>query len=433
MNMENIVSQTMLHRKVLFLISLPKTPEFQDCVADVSECLDELRQLQVDVREHIWVEDLAVANQFDFVIVVAHRDTSSDELVLADGNMPISVFVSSIPSDFKGVIDFSSCYSATAFAAIKERCPQCKAQVALAETTLLRRLIIYPTLIECLYDNPSVDYGVAYKEVSTAFNNAVEEIDGKDVTMTHLGDRRASVYAPYEVRRKSHVPIHVFIHYDTEKLEVKSKAARNTEVHINSEDLDKVDLGESLTLILSFIQGYDVQHLHVIGEDRKTFTITEEIIHEYFIVGIDDEFSAPNFGCYVSVLKDGKEPPIRKYLLSINVIENAPQTDAMRHFDDIAISDEELVNKLLPFFNSHEISEDTRNLRVRKFIYELEGLKRQNSKAKPITSYIANCIKNGWIAPHVFYERGMLYNILKGAGLFNATLQYWNAELKDAF
>lgn len=431
--MENIVSQTMQHRKVLFLISLPRTPEFQDCAEDVKECLDELRQLHVDVREHIRAEDLAEANKFDVVIVVAHRDTSTEELVLADANMSISDFVSSIPTDFKGVIDFSSCYSATAFAAIKERCPQCKAQVALVETTLLRRLIIYPTLVECLYENPTVDYGVAYKEVSKAFDDAVEEIERKDVSMVHLGDRRTSVYAPYEVRRKSHVPIHVFIHYDAERQEVKSKAARNTEVHINSEDLGNVGLGESLTLILSFIQGYDGQHLHIIGEDRKYVTVTEEIIHEFFIVGIDDEFSAPNFGCYVSVLKDGKEPPIRKYPVIINVIEEAPQTDAMRHFDDIAISDEELVNKLSPFFNSQEISEDKRKVRIRKFINELEALKRQNSKAKPIISYIANCIKNGWIAPHVFHERGKLYNILKGAGLFNATLQYWNAELKDAF
>ena len=436
MNMENLVSQTMLHRNVLFLISLPRTPEFQDCVADVSECLDELRQLNVDVREHIWLEDLSEVNQFDVVIIVAHHDTSANELVLADGKMSINDFVSSIPSDFKGVIDFSSCYSATAFAAIKKRCPQCKAQVALAETTLLRRLIIYPTLVECLYDNPSVDYGVAYKEVSKAFDDVLGGIDDTETSnapMAHLGQKRTSVYAPPEASRKSLVPIYVFLHCDPEQEVVNKKADRNTVIYISSEDLGDFEIGETLTLVLSFIPCDDIEHLHIEGPDRKQITISDDIVKEFFIVRIDEGFHSANFGCYISVYKDSQDTPVRMYPIIIGMVDDALQNDVVNNTDDVTTFDEELVNKLLPFFNSHEISEDQRKVRIRKFINELKGFKRQNSKAKPITSYIANCIKNGWIAPHVFYERGKLYNILKGAGLFNATLQYWNAELKGVF
>ena len=65
--MKNIMLQTMQHKKILFLISLPSTSEFQDCIADVNECLDELRQLHVDVREHIRHEDFAEANNYDVV------------------------------------------------------------------------------------------------------------------------------------------------------------------------------------------------------------------------------------------------------------------------------------------------------------------------------------------------------------------------------
>ena len=60
--MENILA-TMQRRKILFLISLPRTLEFEKDKDDVNECINELRELQVDVREHIKPEDLADANR----------------------------------------------------------------------------------------------------------------------------------------------------------------------------------------------------------------------------------------------------------------------------------------------------------------------------------------------------------------------------------
>ena len=138
--MANTMS-TMQRRRILFLISLPQTPEFEKDREDVQECLNELRALQVDVREHIERDDLANANSYDVVIVVAHHDSKNDVLVLADGTMKMTDFVNSLPADFKGVLDFSSCYSATAYQAIKTRCPQCRVQAALVEVRLLQRMI----------------------------------------------------------------------------------------------------------------------------------------------------------------------------------------------------------------------------------------------------------------------------------------------------
>lgn len=330
--MENIVSQTMQHRKVLFLISLPKTPEFQDCIEDVNECLDELRQLKVDVREHIWIEDLAVANQFDFVIVVAHRNTSSDELVFADGKMSISDFVSSIPTDFKGVMDFSSCYSATAFTAIKEHCPQCKAQVALVETTLLRRLIIYPILVECLYDNPTVDYGVAYKQVSKAFNHVVDEIDPNvdKLSMTHLGEQMTSVYAPDAVKRDSVFQIIVFFHYDFEKEVVKVKAERWQSNAAIQEDFDiPINLKENdeISLTLSF-DSTDNENIKVKNNEyNKVVSIKKDVVVEKFVVFIMPYIRCNSFLANIEMAKD-QEPPFVRCAFDINIADAENKTPA---------------------------------------------------------------------------------------------------------
>ena len=314
--MENIILQTMQRKKILFLISLPSTSEFQECVSDVNDCLDELRQLHVDVREHIRHEDIAEANNYDVVIVVAHRDISSDELVLADGTMLIKDFVSSIPSDFKGVIDFSSCYSATAFNAIKDRCPQCKVQVAIVETTLLRRLIIYPSIVECLYDNPTIDYATAYKEVSKAFDYAMDEIDSKDsdiVPMTHLGEQMTSIYAPKEVKRDSVFQIIVFFHYDFEKGVIKVKAERWQTNAIIRDDFEipiLLNENDEISVLLSF-DSTDNDNIRVKdNEYSKTVAIKKELLVEKFIVIVMPDFRGNSFLANIEMTKED-EPFIR--------------------------------------------------------------------------------------------------------------------------
>lgn len=316
--MMNTILQTMQRRRILFLMSLPNTDEFHECKDVVDECLEELHLLNVDVREHIWREDLAEANNYDVVIVVAHHDISSNELILANGTLPIKDFVGSIPSDFKGIIDFSSCYSTIVFNAIKERCPECKVQVALFEITLLRRLIIYPTLIDHFCNNPTIDYGEEFKKLNKAFDDFMEEMDDTNTSMTHLGQKRTSVYAPLQAKRKQLIPINVFIHYDSEDEVVRRKASKGTDIHINSEDLGEVNIGDALTITLSFISGYDTQYLHVEGSNSKNVVVTNDFIKEYFIVKIDEEYNAPNFGCSIDILKECSL--IRKYPIFIDVV-----------------------------------------------------------------------------------------------------------------
>ena len=327
MNMENIMLQTMQHRKILFLISLPSTSEFKDCSTDVDECLDELRQLHVDVREHIRREDIAEANNYDIVIVVAHRDISSDELVLADGTMLIKDFVSSIPSDFKGVIDFSSCYSATAFNAIKDHCPQCKVQVAIVETTLLRRLIIYPSIVECLYDNPTIDYATAYKEVSKAFDYAMDEIDSKDsdiVPMTHLGGQMTSIYAPKEVKRDTVFQIIVFFHYDFERGVIKVKAERWQTNAIIRDDFEiPISLNENdeISVSLSF-DSTDNDNIKVKdNEYSKTVAIKKELLVEKFIVIVKPDFRGNSFLANIEMAKEKEDEPFIRCAFNIDVTD----------------------------------------------------------------------------------------------------------------
>ena len=153
------------HKKVLFLISLPSTPEFQRHEPLVSQCLEKLKKERVTVDKNIDSTSLSTINKYDVVIIVAHLDEDSNELVLADRHLPIHTFVDYLPEDFTGVLDFSSCYAAQWIKLIKRKCPNCHVQGASQQTVLDYRLIIYPHVIRLYRENKSLDYHEAYMTI----------------------------------------------------------------------------------------------------------------------------------------------------------------------------------------------------------------------------------------------------------------------------
>lgn len=321
--MGNIIA-TMQRRRILFLISLPQTPEFEKDKDDVNECINELRELQVDVREHIKPEDLAEANCYDIMIVVAHHDCDSDDLVLADGTMKMTDFVNSLPSDFSGILDFASCYSAMAYGAIKNHCPQCKVQAALVEIRLLQRIIMYPSLIECLYDDIKKDYHEAYEEVSKAFDEDAETyvVKQDDPKMTQLGQQMSSIYSPSEVKRDYPFQILVFFHYDSDKNVVKIKAKGRQTDSIIRDDFEipiEMNEGDKISISLSF-DSTDNANIKVTNGEKKEITLKKVMVIECFKVTVLKDFSGNGFLADIEMAKDDES--FVRCAFNIGVTEN---------------------------------------------------------------------------------------------------------------
>lgn len=399
-----IKDMNMTHKKILFLISLPQTKGFEKYQELVNWCVNKLREKCVDVRETIHREDLACISLYDIVIVVAHHNVDENVLCLSDGKLSIDTFINSLPENFCGVLDFSSCYSSTVKEAIKQRCPNCFVQVAKEETRLAVRLVAYPFVVDLINENKDKDYhfnymeGLHMGEEAAAGNPDDDEYYDDSL---RLGQKKASIFAPLEAKRKSHVPINVFIHCDSEKNEVRIKAARGTEVHINSEDLGEVKDDDYLTLTLSFMQCDDIQFLHIEGPDSKDIIVTNELIKEYFIVKIDEEYNAPNFGCYIHILKNGEE--IRKYPIFIEVVDynNRPQTEIMANNQDNTAnnSDERDACSYVEDFSTMKKYQlkgsGPRNLK------EVYSFLNENNIIPPFVdlSYLWNCITHAYFTP----------------------------------
>lgn len=321
------------HKRILFLISLPQTSEFVNDKKEINECLSELRELKVDVREHICQEDLSVANEYDVVIVVAHYNNDNDMLVLANDMMPIQDIVSYLPHDFSGLIDFCSCHSVVAFQAIKNRCPSCLAKVSLKTVPLLRRIIIYPSVIERFLGEDSLDYDTAFELVSKEYDEILGEVcEGRDTEpeMTHLGEQMTSVYAPDAVKRDSVFQIIVFFHYDFEREVVKVKAERWQTNAAIQEDFDiPITLKENdeIFVTLSF-DSTDNDNIKVKNNEyNKIVTIKKNLVVEKFVVYIMPNIRCNSFLANIEMAKD-QEPPFIRCAFDINVADAENKTPA---------------------------------------------------------------------------------------------------------
>ena len=277
---KNLIRQ---HERILFMISLPQTAEFETCKDYVSDCINKLSERGVDVCESIHREDLAAISQYDIVIIVAHHDTDDDALLLADGKLSMDDFIDSIPEDFCGELDFSSCYSVSAMKAIKDRCPNCHIQVSIHQTTLALRLMAYPFVIDIINDDEKIEYHDAYMKVLDMILEAASDTseDDEGFELVKLGQKMTSVYSPKEVMRNSVFQILVFFHYDFEKEVVLVKVDEqqdNAKKRSEFEIPISLEIDDEIDITLSF-ESTDNDNIKVKNDEyTKVVTIKEEIV-----------------------------------------------------------------------------------------------------------------------------------------------------------
>lgn len=344
------------HSNILFLISLPQTSDFSQEMPLVGECLEKLRKQNVEVRQHIWLSDLAETCRFDIVIIVAHYDSRNDGFVMGDGDfLPISTFVSALPQQFTGVFDISSCHSVTALDAIKRQCPGCRVQTALHTVPLLRRLIIYPTLAALLNHNPKMDYGKAFGLVSDKYDQFLKEAandEDRHVPMVLLGDKMSSVFFPKQVEKNRPFVISVCLHTkdetQSEEVEaIKASSSRPTRLSLCNETLNN---GDTIRVTLSFIAiGEEAANIMVKEgnqgwqsvldrEITRQVTIQEDIVREEFVVNVLSSFSPDNFVAKVRLTKD--DSCLASKIFSFIVVEKMQLSYTSRKIEDECCSND---------------------------------------------------------------------------------------------
>lgn len=321
--------------RFLFLISLPNTEEFLKEETFVYDTMTKLRGLGVDVYSRIDADVLSQMTNYDYVIVVAHHDIAIDSLALRDGNLTMSEFISYIPEDFSGVIDFSSCYSASVMAMIKQRTHnKCQVQAVVKQTTLALRLIMYPHIVQLLLNDSSLQYNDAYSQVLDIVTIGISQVVGNNPcssqannitdTAAKLGDdeRFSTIYAPSQVKRNQPFLVNIFFHSNEESGTVELLAQRlDPKTSLVDTQIIPIDLKlkDKLTARISVNGGNGVGITVNNGVDTKSIIWFNRSTKIQFPLTVNDDFVGDSFVCEIKI--EVNSEPIGECMFMISVSE----------------------------------------------------------------------------------------------------------------
>lgn len=323
----------------LFLISLPNTEDFKKEESFVSATMTKLRGLGVDVYNKIDAEVMSQMTRYDYVIVVAHHDTSIDSLELRERNLTMSEFISLIPEDFSGVMDFSSCYSASVMAMIKQRTHnKCRVQTVVKQTTLVLRMIMYPHIVQLLINDPNLQYDEAYSQVLDIVN-----INISDIKVSHacsssnynnakiarkLGDEEgfSSIYAPSQVMRNQPFLVNIFFHRDEESGAIELLAQRlDPKTSLVDTQIIPIDLKlkDKLTARISVNGGNSFGVNVNNGIDTKSIIWFNRATKIQFPLTVNNDFLGDSFVCEIKI--EVNSEPVGECMFVISVSETNSQ------------------------------------------------------------------------------------------------------------
>lgn len=316
------------HKDILFLVSLSPDIIFnlKNKKFDYSYFLNQIKSINnVDFRESISRDDLAIANQYKIVIVVGHR--KGDFLELSDRSLfPLGDIVASLPTNFAGVIDISVCDSTVIHDALKMHCPRAIVQTANEKTGIDFRLPLYSILLSRLPVN--INYRDAYLlllERMEAKQNLIpkQELENRQTT-TKLGteskdDIRSSVFMPEKVNRGEFFKLQIKMHLDVDTGTLYFEEARgndpNTAQRKKNVAIKDINKGDELFLYLCFLDAKDrkptkliiVQGFeHVEDSFLVKITINNENPMVVLHVKVTNDYPDSKFFTTIKFLKDGK-------------------------------------------------------------------------------------------------------------------------------
>lgn len=330
-------------KKVALLISLPQREEFLSCRPNVEDSLDQLQKLGVDVAEEITPSLLARAANYDVLIIVAHYAPECDALELASGMMPVGEFVSSLPMDFRGVLDFSSCYSAASAQAIKQRCPDCHVQGALRQITLTFRMAIYPTVIKLYLENGKKDtnYHDVFTEVMTAAGTILQGPssgqgqESQENRVVKLGGHESSVYAPSQVERGQPFLVQVFFHKDKDSDAVMLTAQRldpGTGLMETQILPVKLKMRDKITVNIQAL-GIDSRDVDIDSDTKSAFWMGAAV-NVKFAVTVNEDFEGQYL--MLKLLMEVNRDPVGECIFRMKItdkVSNEPVAIAITPYD----------------------------------------------------------------------------------------------------
>lgn len=216
---------------------------YKEIAKMVETTTEEMRNLGVTVIDQLVLSDLNMLRDMDITIIIAHNKKTTNEIEMFDGLKHHNNFVESLPADYSGWLDLSCCNSDSLLSLVRMRFKNPEAHIVgtTINTSLTFRMNLYSFIVQKLCKTPNLSYIDALK--SARNNHKLSRAEYKSRSeVVHLGNNPifnipqqtdvnhnvySTIYAPAEIRCKSHMLIQVFIHLFEETEKVNTLAIKS--------------------------------------------------------------------------------------------------------------------------------------------------------------------------------------------------------------
>ena len=194
-----------------FISSLKKTYNVEDAdtlwkkycqlANEVMRIISFCRNHGVDILEDLSMKDFYKFRQYDVIVMVAHHSEHSNDIEFNGKFFSETQFSENFPSDFRGILDLTSCFSTNLQYILKSRCISEEFHTIAVDnrTSLAFRLLLLRRVIEELRAN-DLDYFCAYEKAIGFLIKLLP--DGRNIKkrdIVYLGGKmRSTIFAPNE-------------------------------------------------------------------------------------------------------------------------------------------------------------------------------------------------------------------------------------------
>ena len=173
------------------------------------------------------LQDIEKINHFEIIILIAHHSNNSDEIEFQGKLNASKHIITKISSNFNGVIDITSCYSAFLLPKIKATAPNSSIIGIDIATSLPFRLLLLDETLRILCQHKDYSYKDALIKALGKLPSAPDITSIKDSSSAvHLGNEKlkSTAFAPKEAEKGDDFLVSVFIHKPEESHEVELMA-----------------------------------------------------------------------------------------------------------------------------------------------------------------------------------------------------------------
>ena len=197
----------------------------------IHDTIHDLESRNVKIVHLTSIGEVNAILDYENIIITAHHHRFQFAMEFMGNIIPIRDFIDSIPLEYSGTIDVSSCYSAAFLQEIKLQASNARIIAANTESSIDLRMFIYKYLVKYLAKNNNAEYLDAYKDVTGKIVSFYRGRHHENSQKVMLGGKpqSVSVFAPQHISKEESMMVQVYLYSDEEYKKVKTDAKKADE------------------------------------------------------------------------------------------------------------------------------------------------------------------------------------------------------------